>query len=126
MGCGNPAAALDGIVRIAVGATIASTRLSLFPLPGAVLYPGLQLPLPLAVAYSGGADSTVLLLAAVRRWPGQVQAIHVHHGLQDAADAFAEHCRATCAALGVPLQVRRVHARHGVGKNGASDQARKG
>ncbi|MDP3677233.1 MAG: LON peptidase substrate-binding domain-containing protein [Novosphingobium sp.] len=28
-----------------MGATIASTRLSIFPLPGAVLYPGLQLPL---------------------------------------------------------------------------------
>lgn len=28
-----------------MGATVASTRLSIFPLPGAVLYPGLQLPL---------------------------------------------------------------------------------
>jgi tRNA(Ile)-lysidine synthase len=69
------------------------------------------------VAYSGGADSTVLLLAAARRWPGQVQAIHVHHGLQDAADAFEAHCRATCEALGVPLQVRRVHARHASGES---------
>lgn len=71
---------------------------------------GLQLPLPLGVAYSGGADSTVLLLAAARRWPGQVHAIHVHHGLQDAADAFENLCRATCQVLGVPLQVRRVSA----------------
>jgi tRNA(Ile)-lysidine synthase len=87
---------------------------------------GLQLPLPLAVAYSGGADSTVLLLAAVRRWPGQVQAIHVHHGLQEAADAFAGHCEETCAALGVPLQVRRVNARHGLGESpeDAARQAR--
>src|SRR5438093_8958194 len=78
---------------------------------------GLQLPLPLAVAYSGGADSTVLLLAAARRWPGQVQAIHIHHGLQDAADAFEEHCRQVCAQLGVPLQVRRVQARHAAGES---------
>jgi tRNA(Ile)-lysidine synthase len=77
----------------------------------------LQLPLPLAVAYSGGADSTVLLLAAVRRWPGQVQAIHIHHGLQEAADAFAQHCRHTCGELGVPLQVRRVQARHALGES---------
>ena len=76
---------------------------------------GLQLPLPLAVAYSGGADSTVLLHAAARRWPAQVQAIHVHHGLQPAADGFEAHCRASCEALGVPLQVRRVHARHAPG-----------
>ena len=39
--------------------------------------------LPLAVAYSGGADSTVLLYAASTQWPGQVHAIHVHHGLVD-------------------------------------------
>ena len=83
--------------------------------PAAAALAGLQLPLPLAVAFSGGADSTVLLLAAAQRWPGQVQAIHVHHGLQDAADAFAEHCGAVCAGLGVPLQVRRVHARHAPG-----------
>ncbi len=85
--------------------------------PAAAALAGLQLPLPLAVAYSGGADSTVLLLAAARRWPGQVQAIHVHHGLQEAADAFAQHCRDTCAALGIPLQVKRVHARHGLGES---------
>ena len=48
--------------------------------------------LPLAVALSGGADSTALLLACARRWPGQVLAIHVHHGLQAAADGF-EHAR---------------------------------
>jgi tRNA(Ile)-lysidine synthase len=85
--------------------------------PAAAALAGLQLPLPLAVAYSGGADSTVLLLAAAQRWPGQVQAIHVHHGLQDAADAFEDHCRATCEALGVPLQVRRVAARNAPGES---------
>ena len=40
--------------------------------------------LPLAVAYSGGADSTALLLACADKWPGGVCAIHVHHGLQAA------------------------------------------
>lgn len=85
--------------------------------PAAAALAGLQLPLPLAVAYSGGADSTILLLAAAQRWPGQVQAIHVHHGLQDAADAFEQHCRATCEALGVPLQVRRVAARNAPGES---------
>lgn len=83
--------------------------------PARLALAGLQLPLPLAVAYSGGADSTVLLLAAAERWPGQVHAIHVHHGLQDAADGFELHCRAVCQALGVPLQVRRVHARNAPG-----------
>ena len=85
--------------------------------PAAAALAGLELPLPLAVAYSGGADSTILLLAAVARWPGQVQAIHVHHGLQEAADAFAAHCAQVCGELGVPLQVRRVHARHEPGES---------
>lgn len=94
------------------------------PGPADAALAGLQLPLPLGVAYSGGADSTILLLAAVRRWPGQVQAIHVHHGLQEAADAFEAHCRATCAALGVPLQVRRVAAAHAGGES-PEDAARR-
>ena len=96
------------------------------PNPAAVALAGLELPLPLAVAFSGGADSTVLLLAAVQRWPGQVQAIHIHHGLQDAADGFAEHCRQVCATLGVPLQVRRVQAGHAIGESpeDAARQAR--
>lgn len=85
--------------------------------PARLALAGLQLPLPLAVAYSGGADSTVLLLAAAQRWPGQVHAIHVHHGLQDAADAFEQHCRDVCVALGVPLRVRRVSARPAPGES---------
>ncbi|MFI4928477.1 MAG: tRNA lysidine(34) synthetase TilS, partial [Burkholderiales bacterium] len=85
--------------------------------PAAAALAGLQLPLPLAVAYSGGADSTVLLLAAAQRWPGQVQAIHVHHGLQDAADAFEQHCEQVCVQLHVPLQVRRVAARNAPGES---------
>lgn len=67
--------------------------------------------LPLAVAYSGGADSTALLLACARKWPGQVSAIHIHHGLQAAADTFEQHCRSVCERLGVSLQVLRVDAR---------------
>ena len=73
--------------------------------------------LPLAVGLSGGADSTALLLACAQRWPGQVQAIHVHHGLQAAADTFEQHCRALCARLQVPLAVQRVDARHAPGQS---------
>ncbi|WP_416925875.1 tRNA lysidine(34) synthetase TilS [Ottowia sp.] len=73
--------------------------------------------LPLAVALSGGADSTALLLACVERWPQQVVAWHVHHGLQTAADDFERHCTDLCARLSVPLQVRRVDARHGPGES---------
>lgn len=73
--------------------------------------------LPLAVAYSGGADSSALLLACAQRWPGQVQAWHIHHGLQAAADTFEAHCRAVCQRIGVPLQVAHVDARPGQGES---------
>ncbi|MDR2992151.1 MAG: tRNA lysidine(34) synthetase TilS [Burkholderiaceae bacterium] len=73
--------------------------------------------LPLAVALSGGADSSALLLACARRWPGRVQAMHVHHGLQDAADDFERHCAGLCAGVGVPLRVRRVDARPASGES---------
>lgn len=78
---------------------------------------GFEPLLPLAVAYSGGADSTALLLACAARWPGQVSAIHVHHGLQAAADDFEQHCRAFCLSLGVRLTVLRVHARAAPGQS---------
>jgi tRNA(Ile)-lysidine synthase len=80
--------------------------------------------LPVAVAYSGGADSTALLLAAAQTWPSQVCAIHVHHGLQAAADDFMRHCEATCSALQIPLDLRRVHARNEPGDS-PEDAARK-
>ena len=73
--------------------------------------------LPLAVAFSGGADSTALLLACAEKWPGQVMAIHVHHGLQAAADDFVRHCEEFCAGLEVPLVVCRVDARHASGQS---------
>jgi len=80
--------------------------------------------LPFAVAFSGGADSTALLLACARRWPGQVRAVHIHHGLQAAADGFEAHCRAVCLQWGVPLALRRVQAGHAPGQS-PEDAARK-
>ena len=80
--------------------------------------------LPLAVAYSGGVDSTALLLAAAQRWPGQVHAIHIHHGLQAAADDFVRVCEALCASINVPLEVVRVDATHASGES-PEDAARR-
>ncbi|MDQ1303338.1 MAG: tRNA(Ile)-lysidine synthase [Pseudomonadota bacterium] len=75
----------------------------------------------LCVALSGGRDSSVLLhaLAGLReraRW--QLRAVHVDHGLQSGADAWARHCARLCSALDVPLQLRQVvtarDAGHGI------------
>ena len=73
--------------------------------------------LPLAVAFSGGADSTALLLACAEKWPGQVHAIHIHHGVQAAADDFERHCQALCTRLMVPLTVSKVDGRHASGQS---------
>nr|WP_315465857.1 tRNA lysidine(34) synthetase TilS [uncultured Rhodoferax sp.] len=73
--------------------------------------------LPLGVAYSGGADSSALLVACARKWPGQVVAIHVNHGLQVAAADFEAHCRAVCSRLGIPLHVTAVHAHAAPGQS---------
>lgn len=83
-------------------------------------------PSPFAVALSGGADSTALLLA-LSRWcavhadqskpaTGPLRVFHVHHGLQKAADAFEAHCRSTCEQLSsttpIEFEAVRVNARH--------------
>lgn len=73
--------------------------------------------LPLAVALSGGADSSALLLACARRWPGQVVAVHINHGLQAAASTFEQHCRTLCATLQLPLQVVAVQAQAAKGES---------
>ena len=80
------------------------------------------------VAFSGGLDSTVLLhLLAELRCSVELpplSAIHVHHGLQSGADAWVEHCRAQCAALGVPFAVRHVRVAAGASLERAARAAR--
>lgn len=78
------------------------------------------------VAYSGGLDSTVLLhLAHAQGLPG-LQAIHVHHGLQPAADDWVRQAEHQCRQWGVPLTVRQVavDAQHPQGPEAAARQAR--
>lgn len=70
------------------------------------------------VALSGGLDSALLLRLAAdacRRHPRALRALHVHHGLQAAADDFERHCRRLCSRLGVPLSVARVAVDTGSG-----------
>lgn len=66
----------------------------------------------MAVAYSGGLDSSVLLHAvcdiAAKRGIA-LHAFHVHHGLSANADLWLEHCRRTCEHLHVAFDTRRVH-----------------
>lgn len=90
----------------------------------------LPLDAPLLVGYSGGLDSTVLLhwLWRSAQAAGMtVRAVHVHHGLQSAADDWVLHCRQQCTALGIALAVHRVQVDPGDGQGveGAARQARR-
>ena len=82
------------------------------------------------IAFSGGLDSTVLLhllahLAKTQSLPA-LSAIHIHHGLQAAADAWPQHCQSVCDALGVPLQVVHVQVQPGASLERAARDARYG
>jgi tRNA(Ile)-lysidine synthase len=63
------------------------------------------------VAYSGGLDSHVLLHLCARlraAHPGvpPVVALHVNHGVQQQADAWAAHCATVSGGLGIPFFAR--------------------
>lgn len=65
----------------------------------------------LVVAYSGGLDSTCLLLLA--RQFGldhgvMVRAIHVNHQLSDNAAQWQHHCEGICTGLNIPFDVKTV------------------
>lgn len=68
-------------------------------------------PRRIAVACSGGRDSTALLHATARAAGSlgiEVVALHVHHGLMPAADAWLDHLQAQCARwarAGLPLRL---------------------
>ncbi|NLP64455.1 tRNA lysidine(34) synthetase TilS [Paraburkholderia sacchari] len=63
----------------------------------------------IAVAFSGGLDSSVLLDAAVRTaGAARLVALHVHHGLSPNADRWLAHCEATARAYGVAFDARCV------------------
>lgn len=81
-----------------------------------------------AVAASGGRDSTALLHACARAARGsgvQVLALHVHHGLMPQADAWVRHLARQCARwarAGLPVALR-VHRLQGAPAPGDSIEA---
>ncbi|WP_027799586.1 tRNA lysidine(34) synthetase TilS [Paraburkholderia dilworthii] len=70
----------------------------------------------IAVAFSGGVDSSVLLDAAVRvAGASRCVALHVHHGLSANADAWLAHCEAFARERGVEFAARRVEVSRDAG-----------
>jgi tRNA(Ile)-lysidine synthase len=80
------------------------------------------------VALSGGLDSTVLLhaLATLSREHSlpPLRALHVHHGLQAAAQGWPDHCARLCAQLGIPFEAVSVQVAPGASLEQAARQAR--
>jgi tRNA(Ile)-lysidine synthase len=81
------------------------------------------------LAFSGGLDSSALLHALHGlgdRLEAPLSVVHVDHGLQPQAGEWAEHCRRSCAALGLPLEVRSVEVDldRGEGPEAAARRAR--
>jgi tRNA(Ile)-lysidine synthase len=80
----------------------------------------------IAVAYSGGLDSTVLLsltidFARERNLP--VFAFHIHHGLSPNADNWLSHCKSVCEQVGVTFSSKKVIVAN-TEKNGIEAAAR--
>ena len=60
------------------------------------------------VALSGGRDSAALLAAMKDYRDLPLRAVHVDHGLQEAAAQFRQACMSQCEHLGIPLTVLSV------------------
>jgi tRNA(Ile)-lysidine synthase len=110
---------------VTVSVDIAAERIVLDALGGllSTVAPGATI----AIAYSGGLDSTVLLDAAVRvAGAARCVALHVHHGLSPNADRWLSHCEASAASMGVRLDAEHVRVRrdHGESLEAAAREAR--
>jgi tRNA(Ile)-lysidine synthase len=62
---------------------------------------------PFIVGFSGGADSSALLLACAQLAP-DVRALHVNHGLHPDADRWEAHCRVVALRAAVTFDAVRV------------------
>lgn len=83
----------------------------------------------IAIGVSGGADSAMLLVAAATIAAQQkktIHAIHVHHGLQATADAWAMHTAELAQQVGVAFHYLPVQVATDTGKGveAAARQAR--
>lgn len=75
------------------------------------------------VAFSGGLDSTVLLHWLQTHARIQPIAVHVHHGLQAAADAWDSHCREFCKQRDIEYHLLTVDV-EGIAEQGLEAAAR--
>lgn len=87
--------------------------------PGALPTSNANHPRDLAASPAAGrpSQSTASTAPSLFRRSLPLAAIHVDHGLHPDSAAWAEHCRQVCAALCVPLTVRRLALRRRPGES---------
>ena len=79
---------------------------------------------PFLVGFSGGADSTALLLGMQQANVGEFTAVHFHHGLRGAeADADEAWCRTFCAARSIPFITRHLDVPHNMHHGESCEEA---
>lgn len=84
-------------------------------------------PPTVAIAYSGGLDSSMLLHVVsqfAQRHPLKIFAFHVHHGLNPKADEWLDHCKQVSQAFDISFMARRVKVECGAG-TGVEESARR-
>ena len=86
---------------------------------------------PLLVGFSGGADSTALVLSLSSimsgsgKWPASLTAVHVEHGIRPGtSDRDARHAKKLCLSLGISFLHISVTVDES-GSRGLEDAARK-
>ena len=80
----------------------------------------------IAIAYSGGLDSSVLLQVAknyAARHGILLYAFHIHHGISPNADAWLMHCQDQCVRSGIIFDACHVNVEK-KDKNGIEEAAR--
>ncbi|HTB80412.1 MAG TPA: tRNA lysidine(34) synthetase TilS [Opitutaceae bacterium] len=84
--------------------------------PAVLAWAATQSQGPWTVAFSGGADSLVLLLLLWAHWPerrSRLLVLHFNHKLRGRdADADEKFCRKVCAALGMKLRTGAWRSAH--------------
>lgn len=78
------------------------------------------------IGFSGGADSTALLQAmweCGENLTAPIQAVHFHHGLQDAADAWQDHCSTFCQEREIPFLSQKLDIKP-AGRSSLEQEAR--
>jgi tRNA(Ile)-lysidine synthase len=78
------------------------------------------------IGFSGGADSTALLQAmweCGENLTAPIHAVHFHHGLQDAADAWQDHCSTFCQEREIPFLSQKLDIKP-AGRSSLEQEAR--